>query len=342
MKDNIETTVLFIWKVDNKLKSHITSELEKLSNVTLIFPDDTSLENLIKFALDANVIVGWRPQKELLLAASKLRLFINPGAGVQHLIDLFKEVNLSKNVLLVNCHGNSFFVAQHTLALLLALTNKLIQHHNWMIEGKWRRGDNHARTMTLKGKKVGLLGYGAINQKVHQLLSGFDLRFSIIRKNWNKQTEKLPTKAEKYVFSQFTTFLKGIDILIIALPLTPITEGLIKLKELKILGPDALVVNVSRGPVIDEESLFKALQDKRIAGAAIDVWYNYHPDPDGECRKYPFSFPFHTLENVVLSPHRAASPFNDLDRWGEVLENIRRFASGNKKLINVVDLEKGY
>jgi phosphoglycerate dehydrogenase-like enzyme len=152
----------------------------------------------------------------------------------------------------------------------------------------------------------------------------------------------LPTKSEKYVFSQFTTFLKGIEILIIAVPLTPITEGLIKLKELKILGPDALVVNVSRGPVIDEESLFKALQDKRIAGAAIDVWYNYHPDPDGEGRKYPFSFPFHTLENVVLSPHRAASPFNDLDRWGEVLENIRRFASGNKKLINVVDLEKGY
>ncbi len=108
------------------------------------------------------------------------------------------------------------------------------------------------------------------------------------------------------------------------------------------MGSDGLLVNVSRGRVIDEESLFCALRDELIAGAAIDVWYDYDPSPDEEGRKYPFSFPFHTLENVILSPHRAASPLDDLHRWDEVIENTRRFAVGHKQLINIVDLTEGY
>jgi phosphoglycerate dehydrogenase-like enzyme len=112
--------------------------------------------------------------------------------------------------------------------------------------------------------------------------------------------------------------------------------------ELERLGSTGLLVNVARGKVVNEYDLYKALENNVIAGAAIDVWYNYHPNPDNEGRSYPFSYPFHKLNNVILSPHRAASPFDDLERWDEVIENIERFAEGSRQFMNIVDLEKEY
>jgi len=79
-----------------------------------------------------------------------------------------------------------------------------------------------------------------------------------------------------------------------------------------------------------------------IAGAAIDVWYNYKPEMDDLGRKYPFSFPFHKLDNTILSPHRAASPFSDLQRWDEVVENIKRVSSKRTDFLNIVELDREY
>ncbi len=95
--------------------------------------------------------------------------------------------------------------------------------------------------------------------------------------------------------------------------------------------------------MIDEAALYHALRDGVIAGAAIDVWYDYRPEPDAEGRKYPWSpeHPFHELDNIVLSPHRAASPIFAPGRWEEVLDLIRRNIGG-RELLNVIDLEAGY
>lgn len=337
-----KTSVLFIWDVDVRLRSHLRNRLEHIPDISLIFPSDTSQESFVKLAPEADIIVGWRPTKEFLLAAERLRLFINPGAGVQHLIDLFRELTRSKKILLANCHGNSYFVAQHAVALLLALSNKIISHHNWMAAGKWRKRDEDAKSSPLKDKKIGLLGYGAVNQKVHRFLSGFDLRFSILRRDWGRQSTELSTPAKKYDYSELQQFLHEIDILIVAVPLTALTRDLIRTRELELLGLNGLLVNVARGQIVNEESLFFALKGEVIAGAAIDVWYSYNLSPDSEGHRYPFSYPFHKLRNVVLSPHRAASPLDDLQRWDEVIENIERFAKGTRKFINLVDLEKEY
>ncbi|MHA2141954.1 MAG: NAD(P)-dependent oxidoreductase, partial [Candidatus Thorarchaeota archaeon] len=99
---------------------------------------------------------------------------------------------------------------------------------------------------------------------------------------------------------------------------------------------------MARGVVIDEEGMFRALKEKVIAAAAIDVWYDYKPEPDDAGKKYPFNYPFNELDNIVLSPHRGASPLDNLERWQEVVENIRRFASGRTDFLNIVDLERGY
>ena len=336
------TTVLFIWKVREVLQEYLKNGLKDLK-VTLIFPEKADEEFFLKNASKADVIVGWRPTEELLSKARKLKLFINPGAGVQHLLELFANIQKKRDVVLVNGHGNCYFTAQHIVAMLLALMNKIVPHHNWMVQGKWRLGDTEAKSITLREKRVGLLGYGNVNKKVHRFLSSFDVSFSILRKHWDKdKAYKFPTSCQKYELNQLHDFLKDIDVLIVAIPLTKETEGLIGKEELELLGENGLLVSAGRGEVIDEESLYEALKNDVIAGAAIDVWYNYKPEPDEQGRKFPTQFPFYELNNVVLSPHRAASPFDDLRRWDEVIENITRFVRGEKKFLNEVNVEEGY
>lgn len=337
-----DITVCFISSILDKAKDYIMEKLKHFDNVELIFPLDRSEENLVKLVPNADILVGWRPSKKLLRSASKLKLFLNPGAGIQHLLEPFRELNKKRIVLLANGHGNSYFVAQHIVALLLTLMNKIIPHHEWMREGKWRTGDKEAASIPLRFKNIGLLGYGAINQKVHKFLSGFNVEFSVLRRHWDKQKNLMPTHVKKYNFDQLNQFLKDIDILIIAIPLTSLTKKLIKRGELELLGSNGFVVNVSRGDIIDEESLYLSLKERTIKGAAIDVWYSYQPESDNENKKYPFNFPFHTLENIILSPHRGYSPFNDLLRWDEIIENVIRMAQNRQDFLNLVDLKEGY
>jgi len=335
-------TVCFISSVSKEVQNYLTENLKNLSNVKIIFPENTSEEYLEKIVPDAEVLIGWRPSKSILNRATKLKVFINPGAGVSHLLDLFIDLNKTRKISLINGHGNSYFVAQHAVALLLTLMNKTVPHHNWMKKGRWRTGDDDAVSIPLRFREVGLLGYGAINRKVHRFLSGFDVKFHILRNNWNKQKDILPTLAKKYKYNQLYEFLKEIDILIIAVPVTSLTFGLIKAKEISLLGPNGLIVNVARGDIINQEDLYNALKNRIISGAAIDVWYDYHPNPDKEGAKRPYKFPFHSLDNIILSPHRGYSPFSDLSRWNEVVENITRMAKGQERLINVVRFEEEY
>jgi phosphoglycerate dehydrogenase-like enzyme len=334
--------VLFIFQPGVSLKNYLVESLKEYSIIKIHFVEEHSNKKLLKLATDADIIIGWRPTYELLRAAQKLSLFINPGTGVQHLIEKFRRLTKERNVRLINGHGNSYFTAQHAVALLLALMNKVVPHHIWLSEGKWRTGDSDAISIPLKNRKVGLCGYGAINRKIHRFLSGFDVEFSVFRKDWKDKEHTPPTLFKKFDSSELHRFLKEIDILIIALPSTSLTRSLIGKKELEILGKDSLLVNVGRGDVLVEKDFYYALKNKIILGAAIDVWFNYRPETDEKGRRYPFGFPFQDIDNVVLSPHRAASPMNDLNRWDEVIENIKRFAEGKDRYINIVDLEKEY
>ncbi|MFX0023721.1 MAG: NAD(P)-dependent oxidoreductase [Candidatus Hermodarchaeota archaeon] len=334
--------VCFISPIPENVEEYLIENLKEFKNVELVFRKNDSEEDLLTIVPRADMLVGWRPSKTILKNAKKAKLFINPGAGVHHLLPLFRDINKERKLMLINGHGNSYFVAQHTVALLLTLMNKIIPHHSWMKQGRWRTGDEDAVSIPLRFKKVGLLGYGAINQKVHRFLSGFEVEFCILRKHWEKEVTSLPTRITKYEFSQLNDFLKESDILIIAIPVTSLTRNLIGKKELKLLGKNGLIVNVSRGEIIDEESLFHALQENEILGAAIDVWYNYKPESDPEGKKFPFNFPFHALDNIILSPHRGYSPFNDLLRWNEVITNISRMAEKRQDFINIVNLEEEY
>ena len=338
-------SILFIWTVEPELQSYIESALSAYfpSKINLIFLNPYSDEEAQNYITTVDMIIGWRPSKSLLEKAERLVLFNNPGAGIQHLIPLFKELNSSriKSITLTNCHGNSYFTAQHAVGLLLAVTNKIVLHHVWMKEGKWRLGDEKAKSIRLQHKEIGLLGYGAIIQKVHKFLSGFDVTFIICKKTRKIDNDNL--NAIIYTIDELHEFLGAVDVLIIAVPLTKETKRLIKKKELELLGPASLLINVGRGEIIDQDDLFLALQSNKIAGAGLDVWYNYNPEEE-DGKKYPYrkNNPFHELENVVLSPHRGASPMDNLERWDDVIYNIKILAENKKDFKNIISLELEY
>ncbi|MEZ4888945.1 MAG: NAD(P)-dependent oxidoreductase [Chitinophagales bacterium] len=341
--------VLFLWSPDKKLKTMLQTRLGVIPNLKFWFPTDSQeKKDMDKFceqhATKAHIMIGWQPKKEWLWAAKNLQLFINPGTGIHHLLPMMKELNQERPVMLINGHGHAHLTAQHAVALLLSLSNQIVQHHQWMAEGIWRTGDENSPSMSIYKRKIGLLGYGAINQNVHQLLTPFGVEFSILKRNWKKQHPENDAlqNVNKFTSEELHDFLQHIDTLIIALPHTSKTESMIGEAELKLLGERGLLVNVARGIIVQEKALFEVLQSKTIAGAAIDVWYNYKPNPDEQGRKYPYQFPFHELDNIVLSPHRAGSPFSETARWDELVNNVLSFAAGEQKLKNVVDLELEY
>ncbi|MEE9553809.1 MAG: NAD(P)-dependent oxidoreductase [candidate division Zixibacteria bacterium] len=337
-----KTKVLFIWNTKEPLRKYFKDSLKDYPETELIFPPDTEPDTLIKYAPEIDIIIGWRPPPGLLDAAGKLGLYNATGVGAQHLIEPFRELNKQRPVILCNSHGNAYLTAQHAVAILLTLTNKVVIHHNRMVDGIWRPDKDETYSTPFRGRTIGLLGYGAINRNVHRFLAGFDLKFAVLKRDWNTERPTPPTVIDKYEFADLHRFLSDIDTLVVAVPLTSITKGMIGKTELDLLGPDGLLVNVARGPIIDEESLYTALKEKIIAGAAIDVWYEYHPDPYDDGRKYPTAYPFHELDNVVLSPHRAASPFDDPQRWDDIIENIKRFADCKTEFLNVMNLEHEY
>ncbi|MHA1110442.1 MAG: NAD(P)-dependent oxidoreductase [Promethearchaeota archaeon] len=341
----VSKKVVFLWNIREELKEHLSSHLCDIPDLELHFTENVEEDFTPEspYIKDADIIIGWRPSIELLQSAKNMKLYINPGVGVQHLIDMFRTINHSRNITLINGHGNTYFTAQSGVTLLLSLMNKVIPHHNWMVDGYWRRGDDYEKNIPLRDRTVGLLGYGAINSKVHKFLSGFNVKFAALKTSWNTEQD-FPTPLQKFLPKDLHQFLQIVDILVVAMPLTQLTRDLIGPKELDILatGKSALVVNISRGPVINEKALFERLKSKQLTGAALDVWYDYKPEPDEQGKKYPSHYPFHELDNIVLSPHRAASPFDDLQRWNEVIENIRRFCSERTDFLNIVDLEREY
>jgi phosphoglycerate dehydrogenase-like enzyme len=211
-----------------------------------------------------------------------------------------------------------------------------------MKEGKWRLLDDEAKSIPLRHRRIGFLGYGHVNRNIHRFLANFEIEFHGLRKDWTKLKDQPPTELREYSPDGLREMIGNVDILVVTLPSTDETIDLIGKEELELLGEEGILVHIGRGKVVQEKALYDALKQSRIKGAVIDVWYDYRPEPDEKGRKYPFHFPFNELDNVVMSPHRCASPFDDLERWDEVVRNIKRVHAGEKELENLVDIEAGY
>ncbi len=259
-------------------------------------------------------------------AAAAIRLIQLLGAGYDQ-IDLEEVRRIGVPV----CHSggaNSTAVAEHTVLLILAVFRRLpsldrsVRAQGWVPMG----GTGFPE---LEGKVVGLVGIGAIGRKVARILRGFAAQLQYY------DTARLPSEQEAALglrFAPLADLLRSSDIVTLHVPLSASTRGLIGARELELMKRQAVLVNTSRGMVVDESALYEALANGTIAGAGLDVFME-EPLPAGN--------PLVRLDNVILTPHIAgASRESWARRVCNGFENVQRVARGEQPLWLIPELRE--
>lgn len=277
-------------------------------------------EEKIPLLAEANFLVLHPAQisAELLRSAKKLRLVQLLTAGYDK-IDLRLASELGLTVA-TNGGANAWAVAEHTVALLLALYKRLTHCDRAVREGRWRQAVTGFDTFEVAGKTLGLIGAGNIGRKVARRLAAFEcsiLYYDIVQA---PDIEK-DLGARRVSLEEL---LREADIISLHVPAVRETRGLINRQTLALMKPTAVILNTSRGAAIDEDALIDALKEKRIAGAGLDVF----------CQEpIPADHPILKLENVVLSPHTAGHAYEGWFRRTKFAwENIQRVAAGQPPL----------
>lgn len=177
------------------------------------------------------------------------------------------------------------------------------------------------------GKTIGLLGYGHIGEEIARRARAFGMRVNAVARRARPTPELLDSYG--HTPADLERLLSDSDYLVITCALTEQTRGMIAAAELARMQPSAVVINVARGKIVDEQALYTALQNKTIAGAVLDTWYQYPHDPGKDDSVRPSHYPFWELDNVIISPHCSAWTRQLLERrWDFVAANLTRFARG--------------
>lgn len=274
-------------------------------------------------AVDVLVSLGFT--REMGAAAGRLKLVQVPGAG----LDRIDRAALPQGAWLANVYGHETGIAEYVLGAMLALTrgfariDAALRRGAW--ESQWAVGTPPPVPWPeLAGKTLGIVGYGRIGQGVARRARGFDMEILAIRRDvWRSADDELELLGGLDVLDEV---LQRSDYVVLTLPLTPATRGLIGEAQLRAMKPTAVLVNVSRAEIVDEQALYHALAERRLAGAALDVWYRY---PTDAAPTLPARQPFHELDNVLMTPHVSGWTEGMLEaRATLIAENIARVARG--------------
>ncbi len=284
------------------------------------------------------ILIAGRPKQEHLELSSNLRTLIIPWSGLP---DVTRELLLDyPHISVHNLHHNATPVAELAFTLLLAAAKFIVPLDRSLRAGDWTPRYRPSKSMLLKGKVALILGYGAIGQRLARLCRAMQMRVLATKRQPDPGNGE--PGVEIYPPTSLTNLLPAADALLICLPHTPETDGLIGSDELAMLPPGAVLVNVGRGPIVDEEALYLALRDGRLHAAGLDVWYNYPAEEADRPNTPPTAYPFHELDNVVMSPHRGgATTETNYLRMESLAKTLNAAASG-QSLPNRVDIAAGY
>lgn len=278
----------------------------------------------------AEVIVGWPLTEAMAKQATRLRLLQASGAGV----DGLSLDQLPASVRVANTFHHEVAIAEYVLMMMLCLARRPSDYDARLRRGNWEGSCIWGETPVLEelyGKTVLLLGLGHIAREVAQRAAAFGMHITGATRRPHS-AEGLYTRVVSW--AEWEAELAHADFIVPTCPLTPETTGLLGAAQFARMRPSAYLINITRGRVVDEQALFDALQSRRIAGAAIDVWYQYPSTPDTPC--LPSRLPFHELDNVILSPHNSGwTRRTIMGRIEDIAENINRLVEGGE-LINVV------
>ncbi|MBA3416437.1 MAG: D-2-hydroxyacid dehydrogenase [Chloroflexia bacterium] len=278
-------------------------------------------------AVDAAVL--WSVEPEWLAAAPGLRWIHVGGAGV----DTLPPAEIRRHgAILTNSSGVHVpNIPEHVLALMLAFARRLPQLLAAQREHRWRDTETHDEVFELSGQTLLLVGMGDLGLGTGERAAALGMDVIGFRR-------RADTPVPAFVSRVFGpdglhVALGQADHVLVSLPLTPATRGLIGAAELAAMRPGAFLYNVGRGPIVDQPALEAALAAGRLGGAGLDVT---DPEP------LPPESPLWTLENVIITAHTSGASPRYWDRAIEqVVENVRRFRSG-EDLVNRVDLDAGY
>lgn len=286
------------------------------------------------------ILVCARPRREQLAACPALRALIVPFAGPpEETISLLADF---PGVSVHNLHHNAAATAETALGLLLAAAKAILPVDRVFRRHDWTPRYEPPPLAILAGRTALILGYGAIGQRLARALRALDVR--VLATRHSAETVSDDGVAEIHPPGRLHALLPLAGILAITLPQTAETTSLVGAAELALLPPGALFVNVGRGPVVDEAALYQALRSGRLLAAGIDVWWRYPDDRASRSHTPPSAFPFHELDNAVLSPHRGgmggAEEIETL-RYTTLAELLNAAARG-EAIPNHIHLSRGY
>ncbi len=259
-------------------------------------------------------------------AGKALKAVIIPYTGHDR-IDL--EALRIQGVALFNTTVHSRYVAEKAVQLMHALLGNVVNYHQNLAHGDWsnRMNDDRVRWASAFGKKVGIYGYGRIGQIIHDLIKPFSPEVYVLNRGKSYQ--------DATALNTLHELIDQSDIVFIAAPKTATTEGAFNRDALARMQGKHLI-NVGRGPIVDEDALFWALKTGVLKGFASDVWYQY---PQDDIPRYPSKHPLQAFPNVIMSPHCAAMTPNAPDEMRQaVLDHMDAIMKGD--LSGALDLSK--
>ena len=246
--------------------------------------------------------------------APKLKLYQLLSAGYDD-VDI-EAARRAKVPVCNNGGANAISVSEHAMMLMLTVSRRVVWQHESVSAGRWRGNGAAPMMYEIYDKTLGIVGLGTIGKKVARLANAFRMRVQYY------DIARLPEHEEDALgvrFRLFRELLRTSDIVTMHVPLNASTRHMIGADELALMKPEAIIVNTSRGPVIDEVALTKALADNKLFGAGLDVFDQEPPPPDN---------PIFKLRNVVLTSHFAGPTWdNHVARFRNAFDNVQRVAS---------------
>jgi phosphoglycerate dehydrogenase-like enzyme len=298
------------------------------------FPQHTFIEasdrdEIRRLLPDADVAFASYVDRDAFQSGTRLKWVQSPAVGVGRL--MYPEL-LASPVILTSARGiRARSMAEHVIGVTIALARAFPATIRAQAAHRWAQEELESATRTLHGQRMGIVGLGAIGMQVATIAAPFGFRVTAIRR---RAAEAVPDGVEAvWPLDRLPDLLAQSDVVVLAVPRTAETKRLIGREQVEQMKPGALLVNVARGKLVDDEALIDALRDGRLGGAALDVFSEEPLDP---------SSPYWDLPNVIVTPHTSGAM---QDYWTPLVElfadNLRRFEKG-EPLLNVVDKVAGY
>jgi phosphoglycerate dehydrogenase-like enzyme len=317
-----------LWSLPPGARDAIAARFPKLKVVTA--SDAQSFRAALP---QAEILYTWQLPREMFPLAKRLKWIHTPAAGVDHLMH---PALRHSEVLLTNCRGVAGDVmADHIFALILALTRRIPESVRLQDQQRWGQSQFWSGSpvpFALQGKVLGIIGLGGVGIELARRARAFGMTVIALRR---RSTAAPKSVAKVLKPDQLPELLAESDIVVLSAPLTPETRGLMGGREFRQMKPRAYFINVGRGEQVNEGALIRALREKSIAGAALDV-FQREPLPKNSV--------LWRVPGLLITPHYAGTYPEHMERATELLmQNLGLYLGGkSRKLHNLVDKSTGY